>query len=210
MVRRLEDDLLSGRLNPGERLRIASLKKRYKCGATPIREALSRLSAQSLVEKLENRGFRAAPLSKNEFDEVLRARNWLEDRALRESIARGDDAWEEEIVLAHFRLRATQRFSDDAKTIQNLAWEAVHKRFHMALIGACGSSILLGFCSDLYDRNTRYRNAAAQSSSRYRNLEAEHDRLKDLVISRQADAAVETLLEHYSQTGNRINLSSFD
>lgn len=201
LVRRIESDLLASNLTPGARLKIASLKERYRCGATPIREALSRLSAGSLVEKLDNRGFRAAALSRVEFEEVLQARKWLEERALREAIARGGQAWEEGIILAHYRLRTTRRYIDEARTIQNPEWEETHKRFHMALIAACGSSILLEYCSDLYDRNTRYRVAAAQKKANRRDLKGEHDALKDLTISRQADAAVQALMDHYSRTG---------
>ena len=46
---RLRHDLLIGRLQPGQRLRIRLLMERYAAGQTPIREALNRLASDGLV-----------------------------------------------------------------------------------------------------------------------------------------------------------------
>ncbi|HEX5739329.1 MAG TPA: GntR family transcriptional regulator, partial [Hydrogenophaga sp.] len=43
-------DIISARLRPAERLRIQALSERYRTGATAIREALSRLVTDGLVE----------------------------------------------------------------------------------------------------------------------------------------------------------------
>ena len=58
------------------------------------------------------------------------------------------------------------------------------------------------FCSQIYDRSTRYRHAAAQLGKSRRNVALEHDEIKDLVIQRKADAAVASLNEHYKKTGD--------
>lgn len=53
---RLRGDILSGRLRPDERLRIQALSDRYEVGATAIREALSRLVIDGLVDSEDQRG----------------------------------------------------------------------------------------------------------------------------------------------------------
>src|SRR5262245_1055433 len=60
---RLRDDIVSGRLAASEKLRVQDLSERYGVGASPLREALSRLTADGLVENESNRGFRVAPMS---------------------------------------------------------------------------------------------------------------------------------------------------
>ena len=60
---RLREDILEGQLPPGEKLRIETLQERYQVGASPIREALNRLTSVRLVEQVERRGFRVATLS---------------------------------------------------------------------------------------------------------------------------------------------------
>ena len=62
--RRLRADIIAGRLAPGTRLAMEQLKTAYGVGLSPLREALSRLSSQGLVEQLSQRGFRVAGVSR--------------------------------------------------------------------------------------------------------------------------------------------------
>src|SRR5579863_3492211 len=101
---RLRDDIIHGRLAPGLKLKIEQLRDHYGVGAPPIREALSLLTADGLVERLEQRGFRVAEMNDAEFDELLALRCWVEERAVRQAIAKGGKEWEESIVVARFHL----------------------------------------------------------------------------------------------------------
>ena len=58
--RRLREDILSGRLPPGLKLKLRDLAESYGAGGSPMREALSKLAAEGLAERLEHRGFRVA------------------------------------------------------------------------------------------------------------------------------------------------------
>lgn len=80
---RLRNDILSGALAPGRKLPIEELKESYGIGASAIREALSQLTSDALVERVDHRGFRVSPVSRTSFDELLKTRCWLEERALR-------------------------------------------------------------------------------------------------------------------------------
>ena len=53
---RLRAEILSGPLQPGERLLPADLRARYGLGLTPIREALTRLASEGLIEAVERAG----------------------------------------------------------------------------------------------------------------------------------------------------------
>ena len=59
----VEADIVSGALTPGARLGIAETAARYGVGATPLREALSRLAARGLVDAIGKRGFRVKAVS---------------------------------------------------------------------------------------------------------------------------------------------------
>ena len=50
--------ILVGDLRPGEKLKIDALKARLDTGASPVREALSLLTSDQLVERIDQRGFR--------------------------------------------------------------------------------------------------------------------------------------------------------
>jgi len=201
----IHDMIIRGDLSPGQKLKIETLRNNLGAGASPIREALSLLTSDHLVERIEQRGFRVALVSGDAFRELLKTRCWIEERALRESIEHGDAQWEENIVLANHRLNRTPRSTDNHSYVANTEWEPQHKQFHMALLSACGSSILLRFCDQLYDQNIRYRNLSGTVAYSKRNTNDEHKHIVKLVLDRNADAAVEALIDHYTTTGQFLS-----
>jgi DNA-binding GntR family transcriptional regulator len=191
----LRREIITGRLPPGRRLKVETLKEHLGTGASPLREALSLLTSDQLVERLDQRGFRVAQTSAAQFQEILKLRCTLEDLAVRQSIQNGDQAWEEELVLCHYYLTRSDR--TDAE-----AFEERHKSFHMALLGACGSPILLRFCDQLYDLNVRYRYLAGTSKSySSRNVESEHKAILEAAVNRDSEVAAKLLIDHYLSTG---------
>lgn len=195
----LRDLILTGQLPAGEKLKIEQLRGLLKTGASPVREALSLLTSDMLVERIDQRGFRAAPANKANFAEILALRCTLDDLALRQSIANATEVWEERLVLKHHHMRK-------AATQGTSAFEEAHKAFHMALLANSGSPMLERFCAQLYDLNIRYRYLAA-SGSKYqsRNIDAEHTRIMEAAIQRNADAASAGLLSHYRLTGEYLS-----
>jgi len=201
---RLRDDIMSGELAPGEKLRVEFLRARYGAGTSPIREALNRLSSDGFVVQEDQRGFRVSPVSRDELIELIKTRCWIEGVALRESAANGDMAWEETIVLAFHRLSRVPKTSDPEVVAANPQWEDLHRAFHMTLLMACGSRLLLEFCEQLADRANRYRRLAVIVSYPERNELEEHRDLMAAMLARDADKAATLLHTHYQRTGREI------
>jgi DNA-binding GntR family transcriptional regulator len=192
----LRTKIVKCEFSPGEKLKIESLKVLLDIGASPIREALSLLTSDGLVDRIDQRGFRVAPMSKENFNEILMLRCQLDDLALRKSIEFGNSEWEEHLVILHHRLSRAEISNFDA-------WESIHKSFHMTLIGQCRSPILLGYSNQLYDQNIRYRFLAERTTNyQSRNVSDEHKKLLDATIERNADLASQLLVKHYNSTGN--------
>ncbi len=191
----LQRMIVTGELKPGEKLKIEALRNLLETGASPIREALSLLTSDNLVERIDQRGFRAANVSAENFHEILELRCTLEDLALRQSLANATESWEEQVVLAHHRM---QRASGDGRD----TFEDRHKEFHMALLSNAQSPILLKFCSQLYDLNIRYRFLAGRTLNyQRRDVAKEHSGILDAIVARDADLASERLINHYQMTG---------
>lgn len=191
----LRNDIIFGRIAPGERLKIDTLKESLDTGASPVREALSLLTSDQLVDRIDQRGFRVAATSREQFQEILDLRCRLEDLAVRESVTKGSDTWEEALVLAHhYMLRARQKSLEE--------FEECHKSFHMALLAGCDSPILLRFCGQLYDLNVRYRYLAGKSEGYdRRNVDAEHEGILQAAVDRDVETVSERLMQHYRNTG---------
>jgi DNA-binding GntR family transcriptional regulator len=194
----LREDLLRGALETESKLRVEWVVSRYGAGASPVREALNRLAAEGLLGRHDQRGFFLMPVSAAELEELTRTRCWLEERALRESIEHRTAQWEEQLVLALHRLaRAERRRPDDPET-NNPEWEKLHRAFHRALISACRSHWLIGFCDQLSDQASRYR-LISQDGSERDDL-AEHRTIAERTLDGDADGAVQALLSHYRLT----------
>jgi DNA-binding GntR family transcriptional regulator len=194
---RIRTDLLEGRLAPDTRLPIRGLSERYGIGQTPVREALNRLVSDGLVECRDQRGFIVPAVSVPDLLELTQTRCWLEERALRESMAGATDAWQESLVLAHHRLARTPRVIADAAGVA--LWERRHREFHHALIANCGSRWLVSFCEQLTDRHQRYRRLARRTAAE-RDVGREHADLLEAVLTGEVETAVERLVRHYEAT----------
>jgi DNA-binding GntR family transcriptional regulator len=205
---RIRAAILAGDLPPRARMRLEDLKARFKVSWSPLREAMSRLLAEGLVQVEEGRAYRVAPVSRAELAEVIRLRRLLETLALRESLARGDDAWEASVLAAHHRLSKLEGRRAEAQGTDD--WETWHRAYHVALIAACGSPLLLQLCGQLHDLNTRYRRLFLSANPFDRDVPAEHRALTAAVMARNADRACALLERHIERTGRNILASMGD
>src|SRR6202021_1136455 len=98
--RLVREALFDCRFEPGEPLRIGELCKQLEASQGAVREALSRLTSEGLVEALPQRGFRVTPISAEDLRDLTAARIEIEDLCLRHAIASGDVRWEAGLVAA--------------------------------------------------------------------------------------------------------------
>ena len=200
---RLRRDIIEGVHPPGEKLRVEHLKDQYDVGAGTLREALLLLVTDALVVAQGQRGFRVAPISIEDFEDITRTRILLETEALRQSIALGGEDWEAGIVAAFHRLsRAEQKLGDQEDYAHTAAedWEKRNRAFHDALIAASPSRWIRHFQNILYQQSERYRRISLFRRPIPRDVHAEHEALFDATMARDADRATAILAEHILRT----------
>ena len=207
-VERLRGDILAGQLRPTERLRIQALSERYGIGATAIREALSRLVTDGLVDSEDQRGFCVTPVSREDLTDLTQTRVEVEGSALRLALKHGGIDWESNVLSAFHRL---QRTPVPSSPELHEAWVAVHRQFHETLIAGCASPWTLRLCRLLYDQSERYRNLAEQyTSEKNRDAAKEHRELMEAAMARDADRAVQLLSGHFWETTGIILKAVFN
>lgn len=196
---KLRDELLRGELPPGSKVHISETAARFGVSPSVLREALTRLAERGLVVAMPQRGFTVADLSIEGLQDLTRARTLIEAIALRESIADGDLAWESTVLAAHHRLHRTPMTGDDGRF--NPDWSEAHRQFHHVLLTGGTSKRLTGIadslrdCSDLYIHWSR-----TLAHDDHRDAAAEHQRIADLTLARDADAASAALVAHIERT----------
>ncbi|POX45152.1 GntR family transcriptional regulator [Streptomyces sp. Ru71] len=71
----LRDEVLAGRLKPGQEFTVKEIAEQYGVSATPVREALVDLAAQGLLEADQHRGFRVHEYSVADYRGIIEARS---------------------------------------------------------------------------------------------------------------------------------------
>jgi DNA-binding GntR family transcriptional regulator len=88
IARALREAVFSGVFGPNERLHQDDIAKRFGVSRVPVREALMKLVTEGLAVQRINKGIRVAPLTRDDFRDVMEMRLLLEPHALQLSAPR--------------------------------------------------------------------------------------------------------------------------
>jgi DNA-binding GntR family transcriptional regulator len=208
----IRGQILTGQLTSGEQLHLSRLAGSQGVSLSVVREAVTRLASERLLEAIPQVGFRVRVLSIEDLVDLTRVRIEIETLALRDSLARGDLEWEAQLVAAHHALAATPSTTDEGA--QNLEWLARHAAFHEALCAACESRWLLELRRQLFAASELYRFWFAQvqgnlHSKRLREaIVKEHKGLLDAALARDMDTATDRLARHFRKTCDVIRANA--
>lgn len=193
---RLRDDIVEGRLLPGERLRIEHLRASYGVGAGTLREAITRLVSDALVQAEGQRGFRVAPMSIADLADLTELRLHIELDALRQSIRHGGPLWREALSAAYQALRACPASPEYRKR-----WEALNTRFHEVLIAGRASPWTSRVWRVLARHGERYRRVAiGLNGTQGRDVDAEHRQIYEAAMEGNEARAALALEAHIRAT----------
>lgn len=196
----LREDILDGKLVPGEKLLVEHLKARYEVGGGTVREALSRLVSEALVVAEGQRGFTVAAASIEDLIDVTNVRVAVETEALRASVRNGDEFWRNRLRIAFDKLSELEQPIQD----ENLRrWEQANVEFHEALLSACGSPWALRVVSQLTQHAERYRRFSFGLHTG-RDVHDEHQQIFDAAMAGQDARAALALESHIRATPEMI------
>ena len=200
--RNIRADIIRGKLKPGQKLKLEKLKADYGVAVPTLREILSRLAAEEFVVAEGQRGFEVTSVSEAGLRDIAALRLLLETHALRQSIATGDLQWEAQIVSSHYMLKVVETKLIDGDISQVEQWVQQDWEFHHATISACASPAMMAAHSTAFDRFLRYHMLVLDF--RGKPAADEHAQLRDLVIARDAEAAVKLLTSHVESGLNHV------
>lgn len=197
---KIRAEILACRLRPGSKLVISDLCETLGFSLGAVREALSRLTSEGLVISEPRKGFRVAPVTKEELQDITQVRVTIESLCLESAIRNGDLKWETGIVSTLFELsRLNLKDANDPARVSE-EWAEAHQRFHEALVAGCDSPWLLRLRSILFTQSERYRRFSVPLDSHGRDLDAEHKVIADAAIARDFGTACAALQQHLEST----------
>lgn len=198
----LRDEILSGRLRPGERLNSSQLAGLLGVSRMPVREAISRLTAVGLVENVPHRGAFVKQLSIEEVVETYYIRAALEGIAARLAVRHLTDADLRRLRDLCDDIDATFERGDDA------AFLAHNLAFHSIISEAAHSARLQKLIKDFYDLSAQYRALGLNLPGRHEEIRLEHRHIADALATRDPERAELCAREHHINTARRIAASA--
>lgn len=125
VARRVRDDILSGTLEPGEKIVEEQLCAQLGVSRAPLREALRLLTQQGLVEHLPRRGSRVVEWSATDVRQLFALREVLERHAVDSALPLADPHQDLEPVRAALKAMRAARGELDR--------DDAHRCFHAAV-----------------------------------------------------------------------------
>jgi GntR family transcriptional regulator, carbon starvation induced regulator len=183
---RLKEDILHGHLHG--RLRFGPLQKQYEASVGPLREALSRLEAEGLVETEKHKWLRVPQITCEDFEDLLTIRIMIEQACIVSSIEAGDDDWAAGVVAAYHMLELAVKKENPYLDLAERRRR--HDNFHLSLVAACPSPRLLWIRGVLRSQAERYLNVAfSKPLNNDQRMLSGHSQMMKAAIERRAEDA---------------------
>jgi DNA-binding GntR family transcriptional regulator len=191
----LRDEIQSGALSPGMRLRQNDIAGRFGVSSTPVREAFAQLEAEGLIRIDPHRGavvFRPTVRDLVEFYEIREA---LESLAVRRAIPNLDEARLKELQA----LIVTMRKTEDAR-----AWMKLNDEFHRKIYERADRPRLNSMVESLRDASTPYMRINVAGHAIEARANEEHQRILGACVAGDPDAAEAAIREHLRSAADRL------
>ncbi len=159
LLGKLQKDILTGKLKPGEKLTEQNLCKTYGVSRTPVREALRQLETDGLVENILNRGAFVIGMSDQDYEDMFELRKAYEIQAVKWAIER---ITEEEMdkLEETFEFMEFYTLRDDIEKMltinsgfHQVIYEASHNRMLQKLLSSYQSFLKYKGMESVYDEN---------------------------------------------------------
>ena len=161
--------------------------------------------SEGFVTLEAGKGFKVAPVSRAELNEITEHFIDLEKRAIRDAIIHGDDDWESHVVSAHHRLSIIEKLPWTDRMERHSDWVERHREFHESLVSACQGPWLLRLRGLMFDQLDRYRFLTKRTPEGLgRKKFEEHRQIMDATLARDSKEAERLIEFHIRDTSDRV------
>lgn len=193
----IREDIISGRLGPGERLKVAELAERYDTSTNPVREALQQLRGEGFVLFEPNRGARVVPIDENFIRDIIEIEVLIEAALTRWYVSIVTDADIAELEEVQAQIEALN-FAD--RTLHS----QLDTRFHQLIYDRHYNR----HAAELWWKHREILRAISRrfptSLSRRHAVLSEHRELIERVRAQDADGAAAVVARHVEGSGRHI------
>ena len=190
----LLDEISAGKLSPGQRLDEVGLAERFGASRTPVREALSRLTAQGVLVQGERRGVFVAEYSREELSQIFEAMHEIEAACARIVSQRLT-------LLTRSEIEAAQAVCvKAAESGDRGAYLAANEAFHLTIYRATGNPYMAEIASDFRRRTGPFRAKKFATREDLLASAQSHQVLIDDIFSEDSATASKGMRSHMTES----------
>jgi DNA-binding GntR family transcriptional regulator len=193
----IREDIVSGRLGPNERLKVADLAEHYQTSTNPVREALQQLRGEGFVLIEPNRGARVRPIDADFVRDIIEIEMLIEPALTRWFVSIVSDA---DIV----ELERIQAEIEALNFVDPMLHGRLDTRFHQFIYDRHYNR----HAAELWWKHREILRAISRrfptSLSRRQSVLREHRDLIDRIRAQDADGAAAVVARHVEGSGRHI------
>ncbi len=190
-LRQLREQIIRGRFQPGDPIRVDQVAAEFGISALPVREALRVLLAEGRVQYASHRGYRVTALTAQDVVEIFLMCRLLEGEAVRQGVPAFDRQGTERMETLLERLVSPP---EDASV-----WEVadVHQEFHFVPVSYAHLPRVEAELRRLWDHTDHYRSLYVFGDPEIlRVVHEEHRQILEACAARDGDRAAELMEAH--------------
>lgn len=193
----IREDIISGRLEPNERLKVAELAEHYSTSTNPVREALQQLRGEGFVIMEPNRGARVRPIDEDFVRDIIEIEVMIEAALTRWFVGIATDADIE-------ALEATQAEIEVLNFSDPLRHGDLDRHFHQQIYDRHYNR----HAAEMWWKHREILRAISRrfpmSLSRRGAVLREHRELIACIRAQDADGAAAVIAKHVEGSGRHI------
>lgn len=187
----LRDEIIAGKLLPGEHVKETWLTKKFQCSRGPVREALNQLETEGFLRLYPNQGAVVTKMSPTEVEDFYALLELLEGQAVVWATPRLQSDDIEQLKSINEDIRKIPRTGPNC----NEDWIPLNLAFHRLFREKCANEKLNWIIEEIRMRITRYRYTSLVMSA-FDDYILDHDKIIELVERGDAPGAGKMMATH--------------
>lgn len=186
----LADDIVHGRIKPGEALDETRLAHAFGVSRTPVREAIRQLEAIGLAEARPHRGAVAANISEEGIDEMFVVMAELEALCARLAAASMSPRERRDLEALHIAAGAVVSAADRDRYVE------ANDAFHEAVYAGAHNAFLTELTLSVRSRLVPFRHAQFETVGRITKSHFEHGEVVEAILQGDGERAAAQMRRH--------------
>ena len=203
----LQTAIIKGELPAGSKISEPELARKFGVSRAPLREAISRLEGQKLVERRAHVGARVVSLSLKELVEISYMREALEGMACRLA---AENMTQEEVFKLKYLLSVHEK-NEDLQEGHAYYQKEGDLDFHYCIVqGSHNNKLIKLLCDELYYLIRMYRYQFSVATPRPKHAFDEHHAIVAAIEQRDGELSEKLMRKHISAARSNIERQYHD